>query len=282
MKRWKTEYEAIQIPEGLKEGVEDSIKRAKKEKRKMKKKRIYKICGSAAAVLAVLLILPNTSASVAAAMQSMPVLGGLFRVVTVREYHVEEDRNMADVKVPEIVPEETDNEKETSEQAKKTAEEINLDIQQVTETLINEFKENMSAEGHQDITINSQVLTDDERWFSLDLLLYQAAGSGYEQHRHYTIDKTTGKKAQLSDFYGEDYIAVISEEVKRQMREQMEADENLIYWLDEEEPVQNFQEIAEDQDFYVNAGGRVVICFNEYEVAPGYMGCVEFEMPEEF
>ena len=83
----------------------------------------------------------------------------------------------------------------------------------------------------------------------------------------------------LSDFYGDDYIETISAEVKEQMKARMAADENVVYWLDSDIPEWNFREIAPDQDFYVNADGQVVICFDEYEVAPGYMGCVEFAMP---
>ena len=132
-------------------------------------------------------------------------------------------------------------------------------------------------DGYGDILVDSQVLTDDEKWFSLDLVLYQGAGSGYERHRHYTIDKTTGKKAMLSDFFGEAYVDTISDEIKKQMRQRMAEDENVTYWIDNQDiPEWNFQSIAEDQDFYVNKDGDVVVCFNEYEVAPGYMGCVEF------
>ena len=55
------------------------------------------------------------------------------------------------------------------------------------------------------------------------------------------------------------------------------ADENVVYWLDDEDIREwNLEKIATDQDFYINAEGKVVICFDEYEVAPGYMGCVEF------
>lgn len=197
---------------------------------------------------------------------------------------MDEDRYMADVKVPEIVPEQTESmSEETAQEAQKSADAINIDIQKVTEELIEEFKNSMEEfeDGYGDIMVDSEVLTDDERWFSLGLVLYQGAGSGYERHRHYTIDKTTGKRAVLSDFYGEDYVQTISEEVKKQMKERMEADENVVYWLENEDiPEWNFQVIAEDQDFYVNSSGQVVICFDEYEVAPGYMGCVEFVMED--
>lgn len=284
MERWKMEYREINVPKEVKEKMEEAVKRAQEQKKKTGRRRIIRVVQGAAAVFAILLILPNTSQNVAAAMQKLPVVGDFFKVVTVREYQVDEDRYMADVKVPEIVPEQTESmSEETAQEAQKSADDINIDIQKVTEELIEEFKNSMEEfeDGYGDIMVDSEVLTDDERWFSLGLVLYQGAGSGYERHRHYTIDKTTGKRAVLSDFYGEDYVQTISEEVKKQMKERMEADENVVYWLENEDiPEWNFQVIAEDQDFYVNSSGQVVICFDEYEVAPGYMGCVEFVMED--
>ena len=38
----------------------------------------------------------------------------------------------------------------------------------------------------------------------------------------------------------------------------------------------NFETIKEDQTFYVNEDNELVICFNEGDVAPMYVGCVEF------
>lgn len=283
MQEWKEEYENIKVPEEMKERIEASVERARRQKLKERRKTV-RIWRGAAAVLAIVLILPNTSSRVAAAMQQIPVLGELFKVVTIREYQVDEERYTADVKVPEVVPESTGNAEEEPSQAQKTAEEINFDIQKVTNELIEEFKREMEEfeDGYQDLYIDSEVLTDNDRWFSLDLILYQGAGSGYERHRHYTIDKTTGKRPALRDFYGEEYVKRISDEVKEQMRSRMAEDENVIYWLDYEDvPEWNFEAIAEEQDFYVNAAGHVVVCFDEYEVAPGYMGCVEFELSDE-
>lgn len=288
MEKWKKEYEDIEIPNNMAEQVEAAVIRAQLSKKKVRRVHRWKYMGSAAAVLAILLILPNTSRTAAAAMQNLPVLGDFFKVVTIREYQVEEERNTADVKVPEIVSDETvknsgEIPEETLEQAEQTAEKINFDIQKVTDELIEEFKSGMADEdGYQDIYIDSQVLTDDEKWFSLELILYQGAGSGYERRRHYTIDKATGKRAKLSDFYGENYVETVSEEIKRQMRSQMKADENVIYWIDDSEiPEWNFRAIAEDQDFYVNTDGQIVVCFDEYEVAPGYMGYLEFVLEDE-
>lgn len=286
MKNWKKEYEEIKVPENMKERMEASIARAKMEKRKVKKVKLWKTCASAAAVLAIVLVLPNTSQTAAAAMQQIPLLGNLFKITTVREYQVDEERNMANVKVPQVETQNTGDgeaaDQGTVEQAKATVDAINFDIEEETNKLIDEFKESMkNEEGYQDIYIDSKVLTDNDRLFSLELILYQGAGSGYEQHKHYTVDKLTGKELTLKDLCGNDYVDTISEEVKKQMKEQMAADENVKYWLDDPDvPEWNFDKIAEDQDFYVDAEGHVVICFNEYDVAPGSMGCVEFTMPQ--
>ena len=285
MENWKKEYEKIKVPENMKERMEASIARAKKDKRKVKKVKLWKTCTSAAAVLAIVLVLPNTSQTAAAAMQQIPLLGNLFKITTVREYQVDEERNMANVKVPQVEVQDTtdgNTDADRAAQAKESADAINFDIEEETNKLIDEFKESMkNEEGYQDIYIDSKVLTDNDRLFSLELILYQGAGSGYEQHKHYTVDKLTGKELTLKDLCGDDYVNTISEEVKEQMRAQMAADETVKYWLDDPDvPEWNFDKIAEDQDFYVNAEGHVVICFNEYDVAPGSMGCVEFTMPQ--
>lgn len=141
MERWKKEYNEIVAPkEGLKK-MEEAIMRARESKKRAERKRIIRYAGSAAAVFAILLILPNTSRTAAAAMQQIPVLGDFFKVVTIREYQVDEDRYQADVKVPEVVPEGVT--EETARQAKETADAINFDIQKATDELIEEFKSSM-------------------------------------------------------------------------------------------------------------------------------------------
>ena len=284
MEDWKKEYDNIKVPEEMREKLEQSINRAKEEKKRMKKITLYNTFGSMAAVLAIVLILPNTSQTAAASMQQIPLLGNLFKVVTVRDYQVNEERNNADVKVPQVEVDTADDnaDSDTVAQARASADAINFDINEETNKLIEEFKESLkNEEGYQSLYIDSNVKLDTDNLFSLELILYQGAGSGYEQHKHYTVDKKTGKELSLKDLCGDDYIDTISEEIKTQMREQMAADETVQYWLDDPEVEEwNFDKIAEDQDFYVNEDGHIVVCFNEYDVAPGSMGCVEFTLNE--
>ena len=61
----------------------------------------------------------------------------------------------------------------------------------------------------------------------------------------------------------------------------MAEDENVIYWLDNEIREWNFKNITDKTSFYLNREGNLVISFNEGDVAPMYMGIVEFEIPQQ-
>ena len=82
-------------------------------------------------------------------------------------------------------------------------------------------------------------------------------------------------------FKDEAYIDIISENIKAQMKEQMK-DENNVYWLEDEMMGdENFSKIDKNQRFYITKDTQLVIAFDKYEVAPGYMGNPEFIIPSE-
>lgn len=281
----KKEY---QEPEMSKEQLQElkmKMEEAKMmEQKQFSGKRVRKIALAAAAFALVFMILPNTSASIAYAMGELPVIGSLVKVVTFRDYQYETNRNMADIRVPEIKTEGAAADSETQDKLNRTAEEINAEIQKITDRLIKEFEENAEDEmGYQDMTVDSEVLETTQDYFTLKLICYQGAGSGYQWNYYYTIDLNTGERLKLKDVFVEDadYITPISENIKTQMAEQMSADENVYYWLHDEIEAFNFQAITEDTSFYLNGEGNIVICFDEGEVAPMYMGAVEFEIPDE-
>lgn len=87
----------------------------------------------------------------------------------------------------------------------------------------------------------------------------------------------------LKDLFREDanFKKIISDNIKEQMKKRMEEDENLTYWIDSEVPEWDFKSINDDTTFYINEKGKLVIVFDEYEVAPGFMGVQEFEIPTE-
>ena len=61
----------------------------------------------------------------------------------------------------------------------------------------------------------------------------------------------------------------------------MAADDKVSYFLHSDVEEWNFKELTGDESFYFAQDGSLVICFDEYEVAPGYMGAVEFTIPRE-
>ena len=245
------------------------------------------IAGAVAAAAAFVILLPNLSMSVAHAWEKLPVLSTIVKVVVWRDYHVEEGRYEADVSVPKVTVEPEDGADEAvKEQLKQSADQINASVKEMTDQIIAEFEAGLENDpemyGADSIHVGHEVVTDNDRYFSMKVWVLEVMGSGYEQDHYYTIDRSTGKILTLADLFADDsYIETISEEIKRQMAEQMAADENVYYWLnDQDVPEWNFKQIPEDQSFYISNDGTLVICFNEGDVAPMYMGCVSFEMPK--
>lgn len=310
------DHRRIPVPEEMRARVEAGIARAQREKEKNKtaqktggsdmsnqrngkvtgakgakrRRTGFRIGAAAAAAAAMLVILPNTGAGVAHAMGSLPVVGKLFQAVTFRDYRYESDRFDADVEVPKIQVEdmedtESQNGEDTSGQLQETVEQINFDIEEVTNRLVEEFKKAADAgESYGSLDIHHETVTDNEQYFTLKLSLYQGAGSGYQSYKFYTIDKKTGKQIQLGDLFTADssYNETLSENIREQMRARMEEDETKTYWVDYEEvPEWNFEKLKEDQNFYFDESGNLVIVFDEYEVAPGYMGAQEFTVEKD-
>lgn len=282
LRKLKKQYEK---PEMSKEQLEALRLRMKEASVSRNPFRWVKGAAAAAAVLlGVFVIMPNTSASVAHAMEQLPVIGQLVRVVTFRDYTYETERNMADIEVPQIQVEAQTDSSQVQEKLERTTEEINAEIEKITGDLITEFENYLeNEEGYQDVVVTSEVLATTQDYFTLKLLCYQGAGSGYQWNYYYTIDLNTGERLKLKDIFkeGADYITPISENIKEQMQAQMDADENVHYWLHDEMEEWNFKAITEDTSFYLNEEGNVVIGFNEGDVAPMYMGAVEFEIPAE-
>ena len=277
----RKEYEKHQMTDAQVKQLHRTIKEAGK----MKEKRTggIRFAVAAAAVAAGLfVILPNTSGTIAHAMEQIPIIGQLVKVVTFRDYEYESDRNMADIEVPEIKPEEQLEDSTLQENIDRTTAEINAEIQSITDELIAEFEKNLDEEmGYQDVVVKSEVLATTPEYFTLKLICYQGAGSGYQWNYFYTIDLNTGERLQLKDIFeeGADYITPISENIKVQMQERMDADESVYYWLNDEIEEWNFKAITDETSFYLNERGNVVIGCNEGDVAPMYMGTVEFEIP---
>lgn len=278
----KSEEESV--PADFDAMITNTLSSLSERKNKVQPNRLRRVSIAVAAVLAVFIALPNISPSIAFALDDIPGLGAIVKVITFRDYQYNGERYNAEVSVPKVVTENGGN-GAADNQAARSAGEINNEIDTLTNQLIEEFKTELEAdgEGAQELYINSQVVTNTDTWFTLKLILYEGAGSGSQWYEYYHIDKRTGQRVDLSGLFkdGSDFVKVISDNIQAQMVQRMANDENQVYWVNSEVPEWDFKEIKTDQDFYFAADGNIVITFDEYEVAPGCMGCPEFEIPSD-
>ena len=311
LRQLQEEYENMIIPEAGRERLQAGIDRARMEKKRVEHARRRSAWTAVAAAVVVMIALPNTNIQIAHAMENIPLLGGFFRLVTVRQYNYSDENHNAEVELAQInygedagegasvgevaaAPEGTaagnvegasdGQEAAVANLSEDGVEAVNQNMEATVEELIRQFEDTLSEEGYHGLHVSQEVVTDNERYYTVKLSVLETEASGYENNQFYTIDKQTGNVVTLEDLFaeGSDYISAISENIKTQMQEQMAADEGVIYFLDNDDmPEFNFQGITEQTNFYFNEKNELVIAFDEYEVAPGSMGAPEFVIPQE-
>lgn len=281
------------------EAVKRAIKMAKAEKQKFRRKRNIRFMRNSLVMLMCLVItLPNLSSSMGYAMGKLPILGGVFKVVTFREYHYMDDRFEADVDVPGITVIEKKNSSidDSLDTAKSDKPEfgnneiavVNAEIKAITNQLIEEFKENKKKikEGYSNLSIKYDIIESDDKYLTVRLMTYRGGASGFEEDHYYTIDLKTGKKLVLSDFFdNKEYIEVLTNEVKAQMKAEMAENADSVYFIKEGKNSKAeagfFNKIKRNQQFYIDKEKCIHLIFNEGEVAPNCMGKLDFKIPTE-
>jgi len=137
--------------------------------------------------------------------------------------------------------------------------------------------------GYMGIDSGYIVKTDTEKLLSVGRYVVNTVGSSSTTMKYDTIDKENEVLITLPSLFADDsYVDAISSEIKKQMIEQNKADENKYYWvegIEESDSMELFDKISNEQNFYISSDNKLVISFDKYEVAPGYMGIIEFEIP---
>lgn len=276
LNRMKEQYESTPIPDELSSVVNKAI-----AARRTKNRALPWLAGVAAAC-ALLFAGVNASPAFAKAMSDVPVLGEIVKVMTIREY-VEQDGStemhietpgIANLGNPEL--EQTLNNKYLEEN-KKLYEDFKNEVAQL----------NQEGGGHLGLDSGYEVITDNEQLLTLSRYVVESAGGSAESRPYDTIDKINHLVITLPSLFKDDsYIQIISDNIKEQMRRQMQDNSEITYWVEQpgvesDAPEDLFQSIAKDHNFYIDKKGKLVISFNEYDVAPGYMGVVEFTIPTE-
>ncbi len=248
----KKVYDNIEIPEELNNVVKDAIHSMDKGKSIKKHRthnavRIFRYCGTAAAALLVCMTIGlNTNEVFAREMGELPIIGSLAKVLTIRSYHEKDEGHDITVNVPEIQLDET----QTGD-ADAGKETFVGDINQEIQTIVDDY------------------VADAKQKFAEYKEAFFATGG--------TEEEWGNRDIAVNVDYEVKYQSII-----RQMKERDAADENAVYWgigkAADDGMVDGFQTVDENTSFYINADGNPVVCFEKYEVAPGYMGFQEFEI----
>jgi len=274
LEQLQEEYRNVPIPDELDFIVNKALKTKKKNKVSSKW-----LAGVSAAAM-VFIIGINSSVTVANAFSVIPGVDSIVKVLTFREYAVNEPTYNADIKVPVI----------TNLDNKELEIGLNQKYLAENKKLFDEFQADMESlkkdgDGHLGIDTGFEVKTDNESILSIGRYVVNTVASSSTTMKYDTIDKKNQILLNLPMLFKDDqYINVISEDIKQQMVAQMKADSDKVYWVateDSELPMDDFKSIKKDQSFYINNSGQLVISFDKYEVAPGYMGLTEFVIPTE-
>lgn len=305
----KKVYDSIEIPEEL-SGVVNraivskdkaAIKRAyeRRRNRKLAGKMIRYTAAAAAAVLVCFTVGLNTSEAFAMEMSQAPVIGALARVLTVRSYHGAQGDYEIDMEVPEI---EVHTEQAVDGQtATGFTGDINVEIQKIVDdymeqakTEFQEYKEAFFATGGteeewggrtMDITVDYEVKYQEGNYLSLQLVTAKGWVSAQEERHFYNLNLAENKILTLREVLGEDYVRICNESILSQIKQRITENEDQVFFgfgpdgeAEADPDIPGFTTVSADTKFYVNGQGNVVIVFEKYEIAPGYMGFSEFEI----
>lgn len=272
MEEMREQYNVVEPPKELTERLEKLMSEQKKtSKNKMILRRFG---GGVIAAAAALTIATNTSAQAADLLAGIPIIGAFTQVVTFRDYAEQNENIEANIKSPHV----------QGLGDEKLEAELNAKFDKFADELIAQYEADVKAlgsEGHKSVSSSYQVINETERLLTIEIETLIEEASSVQLKTYYNVDKQAGKLLSLQDLFkpGADYIPAVSAEIKKQMMQQMKENEEKAYFIRSDEEPEGFDTIDAQQQFYINGEGKLVISFDEYDVAPGYMGAVSFVIP---
>lgn len=272
----RQEYEALQTPQDLDSFMDSCIENAQKKQHRFTFRRVWKpaLCTA----LMVYLIMLNTVPAFAQSVFDIPLLGDVSRILCVREYRKTSDVDSLSVKVPEVTntgnPEMEERvNKQIEERISKTTEQLYKDSAQVREMMKKENLKSLTAKT--EVTIDYKITCNRNNLLSFQVMTNYQLNTSMQEYQTFNLDLSTGEDITLQDLFGSDYEKIINSNVRKQIKERKEQDENASYF----DGTMGFQGIRKNQPFYIDDKGNVVIIFEKYSIAPGYMGTQEFKIP---
>ena len=268
-------YERIPIPDNLDERVREGVRQGRAARAARRRRRVQRWFG-AAACFAVLFMGLNLSPTVAHAAAGVPVLGGLFQVLTVVRYDRSEDGVNYTVDVP-VVEAEGD-----------TAAAVNAAIQAEMERRLEQarrdwadYQEAFFATGgteeewagrEMDVIIDYAVKYQSETQVSFVVTMAECWVAAQEEWYCYNLDLAGDKTITLRDLLGENWADICNEAIRRQIGESRDS---ALFFAPAEG---GFTTVDESTAFYIRSDGVPVVVFPRGSIAARAAGVPEFPL----
>ena len=275
-------YESLRIPDELPDAVQDAVRQARRQTRRERSGSRwirYAVCAAASLCVAFVALL-NAVPVLAQDLYSVPVLGHMARIFTLNRFEESREDSYVVVNIPAL--ENTGNTELERRVNYEIALKINEQVAEAKQRAKEYYQAYLETGGKKseflpvEIHVDYSVKCSNGEIVSFVVQKYEAGVSFYSESFYYNYDLETGKALTLARLLGDGYI----EKVNKAVRDGIAADEAAHpenqYFHDETIP--GFKSIEEDQAFYVNEAGHVVVVFPKYAIAPGYMGEREFEV----
>ena len=269
-KQARDEYESTPIPEELEQRVQAGIRQGRSAGRA--KRHGFRWGIGVAAACVVMIGGLNVSPTFAAAAADVPVLGGLFQVLTVRNYETVKDGIDYDVSVPEV------------EAGGALTEAVNAQIQERVDAHLAQaqadwdaYKEAFLATGgteeelgdrEMDVIIDYEIKAQTDTTVSFVVDFAEGWVASMQQRYCYNLDIANDKDITLADVLGEDWVNICNTAVQAYI----DQDTSGLFFTPEQG---GFTTVDDTTAFYMNQDGSVTLVFPEYAIAAGAGGIVE-------
>lgn len=264
LKEAKKSYENVEIPKELSKVINNTIKKSRIKRLQ------FLISTAALIILALNTVALNTSVVYANTLKDIPVLSNIAKVFTFKEYKEKEEFIDADITIPSV-----------DIKNAKYENVINDKIHSKMNNLIDEsrkrgkeYKKAFLARGGKEenfrplkVFMDYEVKSFDNNILSFVIYKTETLGSSHDKAYYYNIDLEINENLKLDDVI--DSKKYVNELIKKMI------DKNIKNYFTDDD---GFKSIEDDQQFYINKDGNIVIVFDEYEIAPGSTGRPEFEI----
>ncbi|MBI9012138.1 MAG: DUF3298 domain-containing protein [Clostridiales bacterium] len=267
-------YDDIIIPKELEVMINNTIKKEKN------KKKLWTSLATTAAALIIFTTSLNVSPAFAESLKDIPVIKNIAAVLTFTSYETESDELFGEITVPEVIIEDTNLDEFINEtiqsQVSIVLEEAQINAEGYKEAYL---ATGGTEEGYENknmtVSVDYEIFTQDEEYLSFRVYSHESLAAVYASNLYFTVDLKEKRLLTLEDLLGNDYINIMTTTVLEAIEKDAKDNPNK-YFDDYKTP--EFK-VRGDIDFYLTTDHKLMIVFQKYELAPGAMGRLEFEIP---